>query len=186
MMDIMQKHDTIRSAKAVRVLSLVTTLALGCGARESAQEGATTQAVSTPPEASRHCTPAGLETAQALPMVVLPQGCSFVSPGVLQAPLVLSTEEGFVGHLHCEGASPPVVDFEANDVLVVGHTASPAYGGGAVLDDGARVSFVTMQRTPCPGEYPPTPTPMSFAFLLPKGATRTWGEAMCTLAPHCP
>ena len=81
---------------------------------------------------------------------------------------------------------PPTVDFAVNAALLVGFEASPAYGGGAVLDDGARVSFVTMQRTPCPTDYPPMPTPMSWAFILPKGATRAWGTAMCTLAPRCP
>ena len=119
-------------------------------------------------------------------MITLPQGCSFIEPGTLEAPLVFANEADFTAHLHCEGATPPTVDFAVNDVLLVGFEASPAYGGGAVLDDGARVSFVTMQRTPCPTDYPPMPTPMSFAFMLPKGATRTWTTAMCTLAPRCP
>lgn len=169
------------------VFVLAVTMLLGCGGAEPAEgAGTSTQVTVSPPLAAQRCTPPGLEGAQSVPTVTLPSGCSFTEPGTLSAPLVIANETDFAAHVRCVGASLPQVNFATHDVLLVGHVASPAYGGGAVLDDGARVSFVTMQRTPCPSDYPPMPTPMSFAFLLPKGATRTWGEAICTLAPHCP
>lgn len=153
---------------------------------ESTPPNATDQAAPLAPVTLPRCVPTGLESAQALPVITMPQGCSFIEPGTLEAPLVVANESDFRAHLHCESATPPTVDFAVNDVLLVGHVASPAHGGSAVLDDGARVSFVSMQRTPCPTDYPPMPTPMSFAFMLPKGATRTWTTAMCTLPPRCP
>lgn len=180
------------------LLPMIALTLVACGGAEPANEStnatvvdptpptATDEAVPQAPVTRTGCVPAGLESAQVLQMVTLPQGCAFVEPGTLEAPLVVANAADFAAHLHCEGATPPAVDFAVNDVLLVGHVASPAHGGSAVLDDGALVSFVSMQRTPCPTDYPPMPTPMSFAFMLPKGATRTWTTAMCTLPPRCP
>jgi len=181
-------------SRHVRTLSLVSLTLVACGGSETTYEtrhepigtASTVDEAVQAPVALPRCVPGGLEAASALPTITLPEGCSFTAPGTLQAPLVIANEADFAAHLHCEGAAPPIVDFTANDVLLVGHMLSPAYGGGAVLDDGAHVSFVTMERTPCPADYPPMPTPMSFAFTLPKLSARTWGIARCSLAPNCP
>lgn len=153
---------------------------------EATPPSRTDEATSSTPVAPPHCMPAGLENAHSLPLITLVAGCSLVAAGTLEAPLLIANEADFATHLHCDGATIPTVDFAVNDVWLASYTASPAHGGSAVLDDGARVSFVTMQRTPCPTDFPPMPTPMSIAFMLPKGATRTWGTATCTLAPQCP
>jgi hypothetical protein len=68
---------------------------------------------------------------------------------------------------------------------VVAHSLSPAYAGGAVVDDGKAVTFVSRFRSPCPSDPLPMPIETRFAFALPKHAARAYREASCTIPPHC-
>lgn len=142
-------------------------------------------ALPPPPPPPATCLPAGLEGAGTIPPLVLPPGCSFTLGGASATPLVITNAAELGPHLECTGVAPPAIDLTANDLYVVTHWLSPAYGGSETRDDGAVVTFVTRFRPNCPDDPMPMPISSSFGFLLPKGAARTFREANCSLPSRC-
>lgn len=132
------------------------------------------------------CVPPGLESARIVPPLMLPSGCSFSAGGPPSAPRVITNDAELQAHLSCPpGVAAPVIDLAGNDLYLVTHSLSPAYGGGETRDDGSSVKFVTRFRPNCPDDPQPMPIESTFGILLPKGATRTFGEANCTLPRRC-
>lgn len=129
--------------------------------------------------------PAGLESAHTVSTLVLPTGCSFQGGGTAAAPLVVTNAAELEAHLQCVGVTPPVLDLTANDLYLVTHMLSPAYGGGETRDDGTTVTLVTRFRQNCPDDPLPMPINSTFGFLLPKGAARVFHQANCTLPREC-
>lgn len=167
----------MRLIHAVIGLSILT----GC-AHEV--EGAARQ---TPPprEAAATCTAPGLERAHRLEIVALPRECTFTNGGSTRAPRVLRTADELAASIVCQGALPPAINVATQDVYVVTYTMSPASTGLVTFDDGATLTFVSRFRQPCPDDPMPMPMNSTFAFTLPKGATRAYAEASCTLPLAC-
>lgn len=132
------------------------------------------------------CTVPDVENARPVALVELPRGCAFLEAGTAAAPRVIHDPTELAAAIRCEGVEPPVIDLSAHDVFVVGYAMSPAHGGRDTLDDGNVVTFVTRLRRNCPDDPMPMPMSVSYGFLMPKGATRTYREASCALPLDCP
>lgn len=131
------------------------------------------------------CTVPGLERARRLDVVALPRECTFTAGGSFAAPRVLHTEEELAAAITCQGSVPPSIDMAVSDVYVVAYTMSPASTGVLTFDDGATLTFVSRFRQPCPDDPMPMPMNATFAFTMPKNASRTYAEANCTLPLDC-
>jgi hypothetical protein len=141
-----------------------------------------------PPPTPATCVPPGLEASHVVAPFALPTGCRFTSGGDLAAPRVVHTMDELAAAYACDptvSPSPITIDLATSELHVVERMLSPAYGGGEIRDDGATVTFVTRFRSPCPDDPRPVPSPDAFAFVLPRGETRTFREATCTLPPRC-
>ena len=99
---------------------------------------------------------------------------------------MIHSAEELAAAFACGDGARPAVDLAAHDLAVVNYEMSPGHAGMEVLDDGATVTFVTRFRPPCPQDPRPMPMTGTLAFALPKGATRAYGEANCTLPRRCP
>lgn len=133
------------------------------------------------------CTAPGIEGSHALDALRLPAGCRYVGGGPPSAPQVVRTPVELAAAIACEpGITPPPIDLEASELYVVSYTLSPAFGGSELRDDDATVTFVTRFRPPCPDDPRPMPMSSALGFTLPRGATRTFREASCTLPERCP
>jgi hypothetical protein len=140
-----------------------------------------------PPESPRSatCTVPGVERAQRVELVTLPRGCAFTYSGST-TPRVLTTTEELTAALRCEeGVAMPTIDMSARDVYVVGYTMSPASVGNETVDDGTTVTFISRFRHNCPEDPMPMPMNVTYGFFMPKGATRAYREASCSLPEDC-
>ena len=161
-------------------MALLGLLAAGC----DRGDGATTGGSPPPPHPPATCTPAGLEAAQIIRPLGVPDGCSWTGGGAPLSPRAITTPEELAQHLTCTGAAP-VIDLAVSDVYLITQTISPGHGGGEVRDDGTTVTLVSRFRPPCPDDPMPMPMQTTFALVLPKGATRAFAEASCTLPARC-
>jgi hypothetical protein len=163
-------------ASTVGVSSL---LGFACGCRH---EGA-----DAPPETPEEpqsigtCAVPGVESAHRVEVVALPAGCRFNVNGYASEPRVVHSAEEYAETVSCEGAVAPTLDFAASDLYVMRYSMSPAFGGRETVDDGTTVTFITRFRPNCPDDPMPMPMDVTYGFLLPKGATRTFNEATCSL-----
>ena len=140
----------------------------------------------TPLLAPATCSVPGVESAQRVQLVELARECSFTESGSWEAPQILRTAEELAAAIACTGATPPSIDMSAHDVYVVRYSMSPAFGGRETLDDGTVLTAITRFRNNCPDDPLPMPMDIVYAFIMPKGATRTYREATCTLPRRCP
>ncbi len=126
--------------------------------------------------------PAGLEAAKPVEVVRLPAGCSITATGTITAPTVIRTLDEYTAALECPaGVDRPTIDFTTHQLQLASFMLSPAYGGSEVVDDGTLITFVQRDRSPCPDDPQPMPTPGSLAYLLPQGAERTRVRPACAL-----
>ncbi len=125
------------------------------------------------------CAVAG---AKQLPAWPVPQGCSVKASS---EPTWIRTDADLAAYLPC-GPEVPEFDFPAPPLVAVQRTLSPATVGIDAYDDGTTITWVSRQRNPCPGEYPPMPVPVSYVFVA-SGATgdRAYAESTCTVAFKC-
>lgn len=132
------------------------------------------------------CMPAGLETAKALEIVKLPSGCRWANAGSFDAPARIADAAQLETALTCDaGVARPSFDLSTHALDVVEFSMSPAYGGMAVVDDGAIVTFVQRDRSPCPNDPRPMPMNTTLAYRIEKAATREHRNLACTLPPRC-
>jgi hypothetical protein len=87
--------------------------------------------------------------------------------------------------LDCESERSGI-DFAKSTLVITGQTLSPAAVGVDVYDDGAKVTFVSRLRSPCPAEPLPGPVTLPLAFEIPAGTTRTFAETTCKQNVTCP
>lgn len=130
--------------------------------------------------ADQACMPAGLAASQRVSPWQLPRGCQRTSTDPA-TPTLVHREEEFRAAFNCQGAAGSGIDFGASMLVISDRSASPAYSGGEIRDDGHRVTFVTRYRTPQEGEPLPMPMSITYTFLLPANATRTFADASCTI-----
>lgn len=132
------------------------------------------------------CMPAGLETAKPLEIVKLPSGCRWANAGSFDAPARIADAAQLETALTCDaGVARPSFDLSTHALDVVEFSMSPAYGGMAVVDDGAIVTFVQRDRSPCPNDPMPMPMNTTLAYRIEKAATREHRNLACTLPPRC-
>lgn len=132
------------------------------------------------------CGPKALGLLGATPVSFwrAPAGCRLApKPG---PPTVVHGEDELAALLSCPTPTPSGVDFERQVLVVTQRMLSPASVGTDVLDDGRRVTFVNKQRSPCEGDPLPMPITVPLAFVVAKGADRTFGEASCNVESRCP
>lgn len=116
----------------------------------------------------------------------LPPGCAVEGAGSLEAPLAIETAEAYAAHVRCEaGAMPPAIDFATSTLHLASYTLTPAGMGVEVHDDGSVVTLARLERSPCPDDPMPMPMQTSLAFVLPKGAARTFRTLPCAIAHRC-
>ncbi len=100
------------------------------------------------------------------------------------ATVVLRSEAELEPYWACAGGSG--IDFEKQALVLVPRTLSPAQIGSVIYDDGKVVTLASKQRSPCPDDPRPMPTPSLLAFLLPAGETREVRDGpACTVPPIC-
>lgn len=167
----------------MRLIHAVIGLSILSGCAHEAEGG--TRQTPPPREADTTCTAPGLERAHRLDIVAMPPGCTFTNGGSTRAPRVLRTADELTASIACQGAPPPSIDMATHDVYVVTYTMSPAGTGLVTFDDGATLTFVSRFRQPCPDDPMPMPMNATFAFTMPKDATRVYAEANCTMPLDC-
>lgn len=130
--------------------------------------------------------PAGLEAAHAVEVLRLPTGCSWSTSAALTSPQVITDADTLASAIQCTGAgAPPTVDFSSEQVHLAQFSMSPAYGGMSIMDDGAVITYVMRDRSPCPGDPMPMPMNSAFAYRMATGASRTYASASCTQHTAC-
>lgn len=138
------------------------------------------------PEAPNSCMPGGLEAAHSVQMVAIPRGCRVLAAGMIMAPSVIRSADELARALECDANSErPTIDFGKHQLMLAEFSMPPAYGGGEVFDDGSKVTFVTRDLPPCPGDPMPMPISLPLAYLLPQGAERSYQQLSCTLPVRC-
>jgi len=108
-----------------------------------------------------------------------PEGCSWKGGG--EEPI--RSEAAFHAAFGCE--APSGIDFAKGELRVVSRTLSPATIGIDVVDDGATITFVSRQRSPCPSEPPPMPIGVPIAYVAPAKAERRTADATCKVTMPC-
>ena len=147
--------------------------------------GATSTKAGGAPEVAR-CKADGLGAAKLVTTWKPPESCHWKGLAHGATTIMRSEADLVAGALDCPESSSSGIDFTKDNVVVTGRALSPATVGVDVYDDGQKVTFVSRQRDACPNEYPPMPITVPIAFLVPAGATRTFGEAMCKQPWKCP
>jgi hypothetical protein len=112
-----------------------------------------------------------------------PAGCTLRDGSATPTPT--RDEAGFASRWACPAGVTSGVDWTRFAVWSMATMLSPAGAGYAVYADGARLTLVSRQRTPCPDDPRPMPTPYTLAFLLPAAQAFTVAQATCTLPPQC-
>jgi hypothetical protein len=108
-----------------------------------------------------------------------PEGCRW--KGAERVPI--RSEEAFHTAFGCAAASG--IDFAKNELRVETRTLSPATVGIDVVDDGAKITFVSRQRSPCPNEPPPMPIGVPVAYVAPAKSARPTSDAVCNVTLPC-
>lgn len=141
--------------------------------------------------ATRHaaCELPGTEGARELELVRPPEGCGWGGGGTIARPVVLRSLDDVRSHLGCQagvsGDAAVSVDFERTELYLLTVSASPAWVGSAVFDDGATVTVGSIYRSPCEGDPMPFPMQVVIAIPVPRGEERTLREASCTRPTDC-
>jgi len=143
-----------------------------------------TTATTTGAESSR-CKADGLGAAKLVTTWKAPESCHWKGLAHGATTIMRSEADLVAGALDCPESASSGVDFTKNSVVVTGRALSPATVGVDVYDDGEKVTFVSRQRDSCPNEHPPMPITVPLAFLVPAGASRTFGEATCKQPWRC-
>lgn len=173
---------------ATTLLALGLLGLLACGAPERTESPPpTTSGGGASGTASATCMPGGLEAAHEVEVVRLPAGCSFSGGGgSLEAPMVIADAAALASSVTCTNGASPTLALGEDQLMVASFSMSPAFGGLAIVDDGATVTYVMRDLPPCPGDPMPMPGPSSaLAYRLPRGATRTFQQLACTLPRTC-
>jgi len=131
------------------------------------------------------CSPLVLGLGEARPVApwAAPAECAAKSgpPG----PATIRSEAEFRGRFSCPSGIASGIDFTKQELVVADRELSPASAGISIVDDGLRVTFIARFRSACPDDPRPMPIPYTLAFLQPKGAARSYGDASCTLPKSC-
>jgi len=113
-------------------------------------------------------------------------GCDIERPPV---PKVLNDLKEVGAALDCSkmGGGGPPLEFDG-PVVVTSRSFSPAQTDLKAFDDGTTITFVSVQRSPCPNDPRPMPGPVQgFAFgPLASGGSRTFADRACTVPARCP
>lgn len=125
------------------------------------------------------CAPAalGLPNTQRLSPLALTGDCPFVGTQVIKS------ENEARERFACAVGK---VDWSKHSLLVTRRVVSPATVGFDALDDGAKVTFVGRQRSPCPDDPRPMPMEQTLAYPIPVGGDRAVAETVCTVPTKCP
>jgi len=128
------------------------------------------------------CGAAALGLGTAKPLAAwTPAGCTAKGGG----PAVIASDADAAAQLDC--TSPLGIDFAKQALVVVTRSWSPAQTGELAFDDGSKVTLVSRQRSPCPDEPRPMPTPpITSLFLTDANGARTFAQGSCTVATTCP
>src|SRR5688500_9961053 len=96
------------------------------------------------------CTPAklGLGAATPVPMWKPPAGCRAPTGGSGQSPI--TSEQEFTDAFSCDTPTASGIDCTQHQLIVDQRDLSPAGVGGEAFDDGAKVTYVSHFRSPCP------------------------------------
>lgn len=134
---------------------------------------------------SKACEPQALGLGDAKPVATwkAPAGCTPKVSG--EAPVVVRSEAEMSAYYTCPPGTPVGVDFKAHALVLSSRMLPPAGVGTTIVDDGAKVTFISRQRRPCPNDPHPMPMSVVHAFLLPAGAARSFGDAACTVESTC-
>jgi hypothetical protein len=133
------------------------------------------------------CSAASLKLGAAKELTVWqpPKGCT-AKPGA-RGERVLKKQADIDAAFVCEKGTALGVDAAKQALVVVHWTMSPAAGGLAVFDDGAKLTVVTKFRPNCPKDPHPMPMEATTWFTIaPGGPERTFGTATCSLERKCP
>lgn len=128
----------------------------------------------------------GLSGAKKLGRKMLRRGCW---PKPITAPLLITKQSEFSENVDCgSGGSTDDAHNWSNGMLVVtSHAPSPAGVGLIAYDDGKAITFVSMQRTPCPNDPQPMPgANETHVFIAEPNGQRTFADRACTVQQACP
>lgn len=137
------------------------------------------------PKAIDPCAPAqlGLAAARTLQPWAAPTGCTAKSGA--NEPTAVTSEAEFAARFECPKGTTSGLDFTKQQLMVQDKMLSPAGAGTTIVDDGAKVTFIERDRSPCPGDPQPMPMSYTLGFVLPAGAERSYATRSCTLPPKC-
>jgi hypothetical protein len=137
------------------------------------------------PKAIDPCAPSqlGLGAARQLTPWAAPTGCTAKSGAT--EPTAVKSEAEFAKRFECPKGTTSGLDFAKQQLMVQDRTLSPAGAGTTIVDDGAKVTFIERDRSPCPGDPQPMPMSYTLGFILPADAERTYATRSCTLPPKC-
>jgi len=124
-----------------------------------------------------------LAAARPVPAWRPPEGCERANDA--GQTVTVRSEEQLRAIYVCPAGAVSGIDFAANHLVLADRMLSPAQIGSDIYDDGTTITFVSRQRTSCPDDPQPIPTPYTVAFLLPAGAERAYAEASCTVRQAC-
>ncbi|MBC8071949.1 MAG: hypothetical protein IAG13_26715 [Deltaproteobacteria bacterium] len=158
--------------------------------RKPTPEASDTDLADTKPDAKRGtkidpCSPLVLGLGEARPVApwAAPAECSAKSGPA--GPGTIRNEAEFRRRFSCPSGTRSGVDFTKQQLVVEDRMLSPAGAGVSIVDDGLRVTFISRMRSPCPDDPQAMPVPYTMAFVLPAGASRSYGNASCTLPRTC-
>lgn len=133
------------------------------------------------------CEPKALGLADAKPLAPwkMPAGCKY--QGGHGVTLLIESAEHFQALFACDDAAGKTggIDFEGSSLVFQETQLSPAGMGTSAVDDGAKVTLISRQRNPCPGEPPPMPIPYTIAYLVQGKAKRSMASTACTVDVSC-
>jgi hypothetical protein len=182
----------LRHARTIALLisatlsfAFITVAPCACTRGPSTSGTATASGTNATNGAPSGCHPRALGLGDAKPLTHWkpPPPCR-VNGGGNSTPAMIRSEEEFHTRFQCQ--VPSGIDFARDELVVSQRSLSPGGAGFDVVDDGAKVTFVSRFRPPCEGDPHPMPMPWTVTFLLPKDAKRTFGETSCTLTRECP
>jgi hypothetical protein len=167
----------------------VVLLLVACSSKKpSSTGGAGSSGSSVGSAATDPCSASalGLGSATELTTWSPSNGCDLPRPAV---PTLLSDLKAIAEAIDCNatgGGGPPLV-FDG-PVVVTMQSFSPAQTAFKAFDDGTTITFVNVQRSPCPNDPRPMPGPSSpFGFgPLATGGSRTFADRACTVPARCP
>ncbi len=127
----------------------------------------------------------GLTGAKKLSRKLLRSGCR---PKESAPPQLLTSEEQFTKQVDCtDKATGASHNWSAGMLVVATRSPSPAEAGVLAYDDGKVITFVSMQRTPCPDDPRPMPGPNeTHVFIAEPNGARTFADRACTVQRACP